>query len=121
MTWFQKSGNKYHAVSSVYNGYYYQSKKEAAYAQELDLRKKAGDIKDWERQVKISLDIKARGEQKLYHICNYYVDFLIHHNNKSKELIEVKGFETDVWRLKRKLLEAVWLPKHKDYIYTVVK
>jgi len=115
MIWIQKRGNKYHAVSSIYNGSVYQSKKEAAYAQELDLRLRAKDIKKWERQVKISIDING------FHICNYYVDFLITHNDKSKEMVEIKGFETDVFRIKRKLVEAVFLTAHKEYNYTIIK
>jgi len=117
MSWYQKKGNKYNAKSCHYDGNLYDSKFEASYAQELDLRLKAKDIKKWERQIKISLDIGK------YHICNYFVDFLIYHNDKSKELVETKGrflLNNPVYRLKRKLLEAIYLPKHKDTIYTVV-
>lgn len=115
MTWILKKGNKYGAHTNTYNGTVYHSKKEAGYAQELDLRIKAKDIKRWERQIKCSIDVNG------FHICNYFVDFLIHHNNGDKELVEVKGFETDVWRMKRRLLEAVWLKENPDYSYTVVK
>ena len=102
MTYTQKSGNKYHSITNQYNGITYHSKLESAYAQELDIRVKAGDIKSWDRQVK--LDLKVNGQ----HICNYYIDFVIHHNDGTKEFIEVKGFETEVWRLKWKLFEAVF-------------
>ena len=94
MTYTQKSGNKYHSITNQYNGLTYHSKLEAAYAQELDIRVKAGDIKSWDRQVK--LDLKVNGQ----HICNYYIDFIIHHNDGTKEFVEIKGFETEVWRLK---------------------
>lgn len=118
--WFQKKQNKYKNVSSFYNGILYHSKKEAGYAQELDLRKKAMDIIDWTRQIKVSLDIE-RKDRKPYHICNYYVDFLIHHKDGTEEFVEIKGFETEVWRLKRKLFEALYLESHPEAIYTVVK
>lgn len=91
------------------------SKFEAGYAAELDLRLKAGDIKAWERQFKISLDVNGR------HICNYYCDFRILHNDGTYELVETKGVETETYRLKRKLLEAVWLPENLDHSYTVIK
>lgn len=107
--------NKYGNVKQTYNGYSYDSKAEADYAMELDLRVKAKDIQLWERQYKVSIDIND------IHICNYYVDFRIFHNDKSYELIEIKGMETDLWRLKRKLLEAIWLPEHLDHTYTVIK
>lgn len=101
MTWYLRKGNKYHNISSTYDGIQYHSKKEAGYAAELNLRKKAGDIKDWERQVPLSLDVNG------FHICNYYIDFIVHHNDGLLEYVEIKGFETDVWRLKFKLAEAL--------------
>lgn len=107
--------NKYNAVRQTYGGYNYHSRAEADYAAELDLRLKGKDIKGWERQFKISIDYNGQ------HICNYYVDFRIHHNDDSYELVEVKGMETETWRLKRKLLEVVWLPDNLDHTYTVVK
>lgn len=114
--WYQRnSKNKYRSVSSSYNGIQFHSKAECAYAIELDMRKKAGDIKDWSRQIKVSLDVNG------YHITNYFVDFEITHNDDSSELIEVKGFETEVWRLKRKLLEATYLFQNPLVKYTVVK
>ena len=117
MTYLQVRQNKYYAQSSVYNGYSYHSKKEAAYAQELDLRVKAKDIKSWERQIKISLDING------FHITNYYIDFIIIHNDKTKEYVEVKGFETDVWGLKWKMFEALYSKKfeRKGWQMTIVK
>lgn len=101
MMWYQRKGNKYNNVSSTVNGIQYHSKKEAAFAAELELRRKAGDIKDWERQYKISLDVNG------FHIANYYIDFVIHHNDGLQEFTEIKGFETEVWRLKWKLAEAL--------------
>ena len=97
---YSKKGNKYGAKRYDHNGITYHSKKEAGYAAELDLRKKAKDIKDWKRQVK--LDLKAYDK----HICNYYIDFVITHNDDTLEYVEVKGFATSLWRLKWKLLEA---------------
>ena len=97
----QRYGSKYGAKSHIYEGISYHSKKEAGYAAELDLRKKASDIKGWERQIKISLDVNG------YHICNYYVDFLITHMDGQKEFVEVKGFETPEWQLKWRLFEAL--------------
>lgn len=109
--YYRKFGNTH----QTYNGYNYDSKFEASYAQELDLRLKAKEIAGWERQFKISIDINDR------HICNYFCDFRILNNDGSYELVETKGFETEAYRLKRKLLEVVWLPLHPDHTYTVIK
>lgn len=100
--WYQKRGSKYGAKSTEYEGNVYHSKKEAGYAKELDLRVRAKDIKGWRRQVKIPLDVNG------YHICNYYIDFIIEHNDGTLEYTEVKGFETDTWRMKWKLFEALY-------------
>ena len=108
---YAKFGNR----ASDYNGVIYDSAFEAEYAQELDLRVKAKEIAGWRRQVKISIDIDE------FHICNYFCDFEIEHFDGSFELVEVKGMETDVYRIKRRLLEAVWLPKNPNHTYTVVK
>jgi len=110
MTWHQRWGSKYGAHSTEYGGAVYHSKKEAGYAQELDLRIKAGEVKSWDRQVRISLDVNG------FHICDYYLDFRVHLNDGTVEMVEVKGFETPVWRLKWKLFEAIYghdNPEHK--------
>lgn len=107
--------NKYGAVRQTYNGYSYHSKKEAAFAQELDWRVKAKDIKRWERQKKIELKVY----EKL--ICNYFIDFVVYHNDDTKEYVEVKGFETDVWRLKWKLFEAIYKVKEPASKLTIVR
>lgn len=102
MTYFQKSGNKYHATRSEYDGIIYHSKFEAAYAKELDIRKKVGEILEWDRQVKIPLEVNGQ------HICDYYVDFRILYPDGHTEFVECKGFATPVFRIKWKLFEALY-------------
>lgn len=93
--------NKYGAVKQTFNGRSYHSKKEAAYAQQLHLRQLAGEITEILPQYPLRLYVN---EKK---ICNYLIDFKITLADNTVELIEVKGFETDVWRLKWKLTEAL--------------
>jgi len=100
--WYQKRQNKYNSKTKEYNGRVYHSIKEAAYARDLDLMIKAKEIKSWKPQVRLSLDVND------YHICNYIVDFEVITSDGTKEYHEVKGFETEVWRLKRKLFEALY-------------
>lgn len=78
------------------------SKFEAGVANALTLMKRAGEIKDFEEQVKIPLVVNG------FHICNYYIDFVIKHNDGTTEYREAKGFATDVWKLKWKLFEALY-------------
>lgn len=108
----QRRTSKYGSERKEYNGRSYMSKKEAGYARDLDLLKRAGEIKDWKPQYKLSLDVNG------YHICNYIVDFWILTKHDEEELHEVKGFETEVWRLKWKLTEAIY---GKRYNLVVIK
>lgn len=110
-----KIRRKYGNIKKEYNGIVYHSQKEADYAFELDLRIKAKDIKSWDRQVRI--DLKVNG----YHICNYYIDFVIHHNDKSLEYVEVKGFVTDLWRMKWKMTEAIFSKDHPEIKLSIVR
>jgi hypothetical protein len=95
-----RTGSKLSNKSAYYNGHHYDSVGEKEYAIQLDLRKKAGDIKDWQRQVKISLTSNGK------HITNYFIDFVVEHLDGTKELIEYKGYRTYHWQIKFRLLEA---------------
>ena len=76
---------------------------------------RGGKLRNVERQWRVEL----RANGKL--ICNYYVDFRLEHLDGSFELVEIKGFETEVYRFKRRLLEALWLPEHPDHEFTEYK
>ena len=97
----EKRYNKYKAEKQTFGGRSYHSKKEADYAANLEWRKRAGEIKEIIPQYK--LDIRVNGK----HITNYFIDFKIILADDTIELIEVKGFATDVWRLKWLLTEAL--------------
>lgn len=99
----------------MYNGRWYQSKKEMEYAKELDFRKKAGDVMDWRPQYKVGLEVNGTK------ICSYYVDFWVMLKDGSEQLIEVKGFETQLWRIKKRLLVALLPEINPNAEYMVVK
>ena len=80
----------------------YDSKFEARVAEQLQLRKLAGEIKEIEKQFCLRLDVNGQ------HICKYYVDFRIVLADGSEQFVEAKGFETDVWRVKWKLAMAIY-------------
>ncbi len=107
--------SKYNNVSSCYNGYYYQSKFEASYAQELDLRIKCKDIKKWERQVVIPIYLHG----KL--ITNYKMDFKVYHNDGSIEYVETKGLADYAFMLRWKMVEAVINATEPGSRLTIVK
>lgn len=90
------SRNKYGAQKTGH----YDSKREYAYAVELLMRKQAtnGDVLDWLEQVTIVLQEEPR--------IAYRADFLVFKRDGTWELVEIKGVETDVWRLKMKLMQV---------------
>ena len=85
----------------------YDSKFEASYANDLHLLKKAKHIKDYEPQVKLPLNING------YNIGSYTADFIVHHLDGSKEIVETKGYATPVFRLRWKIVEALYQDKYK--------
>lgn len=113
--------NKYGAIrTTAKDGLKRDSKFEASIADELLLRKQAGDIKDYDSQYKVEMwayDQNGKPAMKVSH----KIDFRIHHNDGSYELYEAKGAETTDWRMRRKWLETFWLPFNLDHTYTVIK
>jgi hypothetical protein len=102
---FTKSGyrskSKYKNKTKQYNGRSYDSIREATHAEELDWRIKAGEIKEVIPQYKI--DIRING----VHWRNYYIDFKVLMSDGSIQYHEVKGFETEVWKMKFRALEIL--------------
>jgi hypothetical protein len=109
------SANKYRAVSCFYGGYWYASTAEANHAAELDLLKRTGKITAWGRQYIVHIEAEGK------HILDHKIDFRVKLPDGSFELQEVKGVETADWKMRRKLLELFWLPKHPDHQYIVFK
>lgn len=107
--------SKYHNTFTDYAGTKYHSKKESKFAQDCDWRVKAGELISWERQKK--MELYAYGK----HICDYWIDFVLYHADGTIEYVEVKGFVTDVWRLKWKLFEAQMNEIEPRAVLTVIK
>lgn len=115
-----KTFNKYGAKRTEFNGKIYDSKFEANVAQDLETRKRAGDIKDYDTQFRLDVDVcNSAGET----ICKkrHKVDFRLLLNDGSYELLEAKGMITGDYQWRRDVVVGIWLSEHKDYIYTVVK
>ncbi len=94
--------NKYGAIRQTYNGRSYDSGLEAKWAANLDWCIKAKEVIEWVPQFKISIDIND------VHICNYFIDFKVWYTDGRIEYHEVKGAETEVWKMKWKLSHALY-------------
>lgn len=104
MVYYQR--NRYFKTKKVTNkGGRWDSKFEACYADELEMRKRGKDIVDYDSHVRIPLEVNG------YHICNYFIDFVVHYPDGLTEYVECKGYPTEVWRLKWKLFEALYSDK----------
>ena len=111
--------NKYNAVKTVArDGLKKDSKFEASVADELYMRKSAGDILDYDSQYKVELPIYNRDGEVVMK-KNWKVDFRVHELDGSYTLLEAKGVEGVDYKWKRDLLVNVWLPENPDHDFEV--
>jgi hypothetical protein len=76
----------------------------------LDVLKKAGSIAGWDRQIRWPLVVNG------VRVCTIVPDFRVWTSNTEYEFRECKGYAQPVWKLKRKLFEAL----HPDIPYVVI-
>ena len=107
--------HKFGAVRTETGGVSYASKHEAKVAQDLQFTLQANQIKEFARQIPITLE--AYGVK----ICTYLIDFKVIHNNGTVEYIEAKGYETPEWKLKWKMFVAKMAVEQPDAILTIRK
>ena len=103
--------SKYKAKKVVVDGITFDSKKEARRYKELKLLERAGVIKDLVLQPSFLLQDKFKYKDKTEHKIKYIADFKYLDTKTGKTVVEdVKGYKTDVYKLKRKL----FLKKYGD-------
>ena len=92
---------KYNARKTVVGDITFDSAKEARRWADLNLMVKAGEITDLKRQVRYPCIVNG----KL--VCAYFADFAYRDSDGVEVVEDVKGFKTDIYRLKKKLVAAV--------------
>lgn len=90
------SFHKYKAVRTEIDGHSFPSKAEAKRYTELKFLKLSGQIKDFELQPVFILHAGIK----------YIADFRVVYQDGHEEIEDVKGIETDVFRIKEKLFRA---------------
>ena len=84
----------------------YDSKAEASFAAKLDIARKAKEaserVVEIERQPKFPIEVNGKKT------CIYKGDFLVTYANGDVKVFDVKGVATPVYRLKKKLVEAIY-------------
>lgn len=92
--------HKYSAVPEVEDGIRFASRKEAAYYRQLKLRKAAGEVLVFLRQVPFHLPGNVR----------YVVDFVEFHADGEIRFVDVKGMMTQSFKTKRRMVEDLYRP-----------
>jgi hypothetical protein len=89
-------------LARTYNGRAYDSLAEMRFAQQLDQRLRARDIADWTAQVPVLAVVNG------VNICKLVFDFEVIRVDATREMIDVKGFSTAEFKLKLKLVKALY-------------
>ena len=93
-------GHKFGAVPTTQDGIRFDSKAEARYYGALKLRKRAGEVLFFLRQVPFHLPGNVR----------YVVDFQEFHADGSVHFVDVKGMVTKEFQTKKTMMEALYAP-----------
>lgn len=101
-----KQNSKYRNKKTFFNGIYFDSKKEADYFAQLLFLKNAGKIERIELQKDFTLQeayTTEKGER--IKAIRYRADFVVYYIDHV-EVVDVKGYKTKEYNLKKKLLLA---------------
>lgn len=93
-----KKQSKYRNKRVMVDGILFDSQKEADYYSELKLQLMAGDILGFCRQPEFIL-VEGFAERKP---VTYRADFIVFHLDGTFEIIDTKGFETEIFKIKHK-------------------
>ncbi len=88
------------------DGIKFDSKKEANRYQELKLMQRAGIIRDLQRQIKYVLIPSQKGDdgRVIERPCTYIADFVYIDENGKTVVEDTKGYRTNDYKIKRKLM-----------------
>lgn len=103
----EQKKSKYRNKKVLIDGIWFDSQKEGKRYLELKQKEKLGEISDLRLQVKFELQPSFKINGKTIRAINYVCDFLYKENGN--EVIEdvkaSKKFQTDIYKLKKKLFE----------------
>lgn len=104
--------NKYHNKKTCYKGEAFDSEREKNRYIELLLLQRAGKIRDLQRQVRFELiPTQKKDGEKTEAKCSYIADF-VYIKDGQMVVEDSKGFKTDVYKIKRKLMiekYGIWI------------
>jgi ribosomal protein S24E len=110
---------KYGSKKVEIDGHVFDSKIEARYYEQLKWLQEHNQILFFRLQPRYLLQEAFRKNGKTFRKIEYIADFEVHHLDGSIEVIDVKGMETEAFKIKRKLFEKKY--PHKLSLVTYVK
>lgn len=113
----QPKKSKYNNKKVIVDGIKFDSQKEAEYYCRLKLLKQAGEIKDFGLQPRYVLQPGFEKNGEKFKPITYIADFVIVNNDGTTDVVDIKGVETQIFKIKRKLFEY----KYPDLSLKVVK
>lgn len=99
---------KYGSKKTEIDGHTFDSQAEARYYEQLKWLLANKQIKSFRLQPRYTLLESFRKNGKTFRKTEYIADFEITHLDGSIEVVDVKGYETPVFALKRKLFEKLY-------------
>lgn len=113
---YPEKPKKYNSRKTELDGIIFDSKAESEYYCELKIRVKAGEILGFDLQPEYILQEGFSHQGKRYQAIKYKADFLIRYSDGREEVIDVKGYKTKEYNIKKKLL----LKRYPDLIFKEV-
>ena len=96
--------NKYHNKKVIIDGIKFDSQKEGNYYLKLKMLEKAGKIRDLKLQFPFVLLETFKVDDRTYRKTKYIADFTYFDDKDKLHVIDVKGFRTKEYELKKKLM-----------------
>jgi len=113
------TATKYKSKKIELDGHVFDSQIEARYYQQLKWLQEHKQILFFRLQPRYLLQEAFTKNGKLHRKIEYVADFEVHHLDGSIEVVDVKGMETEAFKIKKKLFERKY--PHKLSLITYVK
>lgn len=97
--------SKYNNKKVKLDNHVFDSKAEADYYSGLKIRQAAGEITSFELQPRFTLQPAFTKNGKKYQAITYSADFMVYLPNGDVEVVDIKGFITQTFALKKKMFE----------------
>lgn len=105
----QAKKSKYNAVKTEIDGIVFDSKKEAQRYKELKLLEQVGEITNLRLQVPYVLIAKSKYGMPIRYIADF-----VYEENGNEIVEDTKGYRTDVYKIKRRLMAEKYGIKIKE-------